>query len=71
MRRTKKSLTKKIRFEVFKRDSFKCQYERREQLEMMLEWRSGMKEIEGLQVEKAAALWSAVAAEWLQSSVGA
>ena len=132
MRRTKKSLTKKIRFEVFKRDSFKCQYcgaaapdvmlevdhidpvskgganemvnyitacrscnagksnrnlsdnttlakqraqleelnERREQLEMMLEWRSGMKEIEGLQVEKAAALWSAVAAGWRLNEQG-
>lgn len=116
----RKSISKKTRFEVFKRDSFKCQYcgesapdvilevdhidpvskggademvnyitacrscnagkkdrklsdnttlvkqraqleelnERREQLEMMMSWRSGMKDIMEMQVNEAASAWS-------------
>lgn len=38
--------------------------ERREQLEMMMEWRSGMKEITEMQVEQALAAWRAVAIGW-------
>jgi hypothetical protein len=132
MQRKRKSLSKKIRFEVFKRDSFKCQYcgesapdvilevdhidpvskggedemvnyitacrscnagksdrklddnttlakqraqleelnERREQLEMMLSWRDGLKEFDELQVEKVADLWSELATGWHLSEKG-
>lgn len=128
----RKSLSKKTRFEVFKRDSFKCQYcgasapdailevdhidpiskdgademvnyitacrpcnagksdrklddnttlakqkaqldelnERREQLEMMMTWRKGMKEIGDLQVESASDAWSEVAVGWSLNEKG-
>lgn len=128
----RKSLTKKTRFEVFKRDSFKCQYcgecapdvilevdhidpvskggvdemvnlitacrscnagksdrklddnttlakqraqlaelnERREQLEMMMTWRSGIKEIDEIQVEKAHQAWKAAAPGWSWNESG-
>lgn len=118
----RKSISKKIRFEVFKRDGFKCQYcgasapdvilevdhidpvsksganemfnyitscsscnsgksdrtlddntvlakqraqlqdlnERREQLEMMLAWRTGLKGIDELQLEEVEKLWKEV-----------
>lgn len=121
----RKPISKKIRFEVFKRDSFTCQYcgasapetvlrvdhihpvskdgdndilnlitscqpcnagksdrllsdnsailkqkgqldelqERREQLEMMLEWREGLKEIGALEVE-------AIGREWVEVAAG-
>lgn len=123
---TRKSISKKTRFEVFKRDGFKCQYcgamapdvllevdhiepvskgggndvlnyvtackgcnagksdrtlddssavkvqqaqllalqERREQLEMMLKWRNGMKDIETDQVSVIADAWEATAIGW-------
>ncbi|WP_157266504.1 HNH endonuclease [Azohydromonas aeria] len=124
----RKSISKKTRFEVFKRDGFKCQYcgaaapdvllqvdhihpvsqdgdndmmnfitscqpcnagksdrllsddtaikkqqaqmevlhERREQLEMMLQWREGLKDIEGDQIDAIAKAWqSAVKGSWL------
>ena len=126
MQRKRKGLSKKIRFEVFKRDSFKCQYcgesapdvilevdhidpvskggedemvnyitacrscnagksdrklddsttlakqraqleelnERREQLEMMMGWRSGMKEISEIEVDKACEAWSEFFPGW-------
>lgn len=119
----RKTLSKKIRFEVFKRDAFKCQYcgasapdvilevdhidplskngademlnyitacqacnagksdrrlddkttlakqiaqlqelsERRDQLEMMLKWRSGIKEIKDVEVDEVCTAWAAVA----------
>lgn len=119
----RKSISKKTRFEVFKRDGFKCQYcgkcapevvlhvdhihpvskggeddmmnyvtacfdcnsgksdrllsddsaiakqrqqleelnERREQLEMMLQWREGLKAIDGEALEKVGQAWAAVA----------
>ena len=132
MSRKRKSLSKKTRFEVFKRDSFKCQYcgasapdvvlevdhidpiskdgademvnyitacrpcnagksdrtlddsstlakqraqledlsERREQLEMMMNWRSGLKDITDLQVDQAAAAWSEGAKGWSLNEKG-
>jgi hypothetical protein len=128
----RKSLTKKTRFEVFKRDSFKCQYcgtcapeailvvdhidplskdgademinyitacqpcnagksdrtlsdsttlqkqkaqlddlnERREQLEMMMQWRSGMKEIGDLQLDEAVEAWRSGAVGWSLNDKG-
>lgn len=122
----RKSLSKKTRFEVFKRDCFKCQYcgasapeailvvdhidpiskdgademinyitacqpcnagksdrklddsttlqkqkaqlaelnERREQLEMMMQWRGGLKEIGELELEQAIETWRAGAIGW-------
>jgi hypothetical protein len=128
----RKSITKKTRFEVFKRDSFKCQYcgecapdvllevdhidpvskggademvnlitacrscnagksdrklddnttlakqraqlaelnERREQLEMMMTWRLGIKEIDEIQVEKAHQAWKDVAIGWYWNDLG-
>lgn len=122
----RKTLSKKTRFEVFKRDSFKCQYcgacapeavlvvdhidplskdgaddmmnyitacqpcnagksdrtlgdntvlakqkgqldelnERREQLEMMLKWRDGLKEIDDFQVDMVADAWNTAAPGW-------
>jgi len=122
----RKAISKKTRFEVFKRDSFKCQYcgkcapevvlnvdhihpvsqggeddmmnyitacfdcnsgksdrllsddsvvakqrqqieelnERREQLEMMLQWRDGLKQIDEDSLGKASDAWSAVAVGW-------
>lgn len=122
----RKTLTKKTRFEVFKRDCFKCQYcgasapeailvvdhidplskdgademinyitacqpcnsgksdrklddsttlqkqkaqlaelnERREQLEMMMQWRGGLKEIGELELDQAIATWRAGAIGW-------
>jgi hypothetical protein len=128
----RKSISKKTRFEVFKRDSFKCQYcgqsspdvilevdhidpvskggldemvnyitacrscnagksdrklddnttlakqraqlaelnERREQLEMMMTWRSGIKEIDEIQVEKAHQAWKDVALGWSWNDLG-
>lgn len=128
----RKTLSKKTRFEVFKRDSFKCQYcgasspeavlvvdhidpiskngademvnyitacqpcnagksdrklddnttlakqkaqldelnERREQLEMMLQWRSGMKDIQESQIDAAKEAWSEVAKGWSLNDTG-
>lgn len=128
----RKSLTKKTRFEVFKRDSFKCQYcgacapeavlvvdhieplskdgaddmmnyitacqpcnagksdrvlgdnttvqkqkgqldelnERREQLEMMLKWRDGLKDIDSFQMDVVADAWSDVAIGWHLNDTG-
>lgn len=128
----RKSLSKKTRFEVFKRDSFKCQYcggsapeailvvdhidplskdgademvnyitacqscnagksdrklddsttlqkqkaqldelnQRREQLEMMMQWRSGMKEIGDLQLEEALEAWRTGAIGWSLNDKG-
>lgn len=128
----RKTLSSKTRFEVFKRDSFKCQYcgasapeailvvdhidpiskdgldemvnfitacqpcnagksdrklddntalakqkaqldelnMRREQLEMMLKWRSGLKDIGESQVDAAAAAWSEAAAGWSVNETG-
>lgn len=122
----RKTLSKKTRFEVFKRDSFKCQYcgasapdvilevdhiepvskdgademvnyitscracnagksdrklddsttlqkqraqlqelgERREQLEMMLEWRQGLKEINDFEVDAVADAWKDAVPGW-------
>lgn len=122
----RKSLSKKTRFEVFKRDSFKCQYcgacapeailvvdhidplskdgaddmmnyitacqpcnagksdrvlgdntaiqkqkgqldelnERREQIEMMLKWRDGLKDIDSFQMEIVSDAWSETAVGW-------
>jgi hypothetical protein len=133
MQRKRKTISKKTRFEVFKRDSFKCQYcgesapdvilevdhidpvskggedemvnyitacrscnsgksdrklddnttlakqraqleelnERREQLEMMMSWRSGMKEIEEIQVEKALDLFFELSSGWNLNEKGA
>lgn len=62
MRRTKKSLTKKIRFEVFKRDSFKCQYCGAAAPDVMLE-------VDQLEA-RYARNWTSFN-KWLQSSVGA
>ena len=128
----RKTISKKTRFEVFKRDSFKCQYcgtsapeailvvdhidpfskggademvnyitacqgcnagksdrvlsdsttlqkqkaqldelnMRREQLEMMMQWRAGLKEISELEVESASDAWSAHAAGWSLNEKG-
>lgn len=128
----RKSISKKTRFEVFKRDGFKCQYcgecapdvilevdhidpvskggademvnyitacrscnagksdrklddnttlakqraqlaelnERREQLEMMMTWRSGMKDINEMQVEQAADAWNDAAVGWYLNETG-
>ena len=128
----RKSLSKKTRFEVFKRDGFKCQYcgasapeailvvdhidpiskdgademvnyitacqpcnagksdrklddsttlqkqkaqleelnERREQLEMMMQWRSGLKEIDELQLDGASDAWSEGAVGWSLNEKG-
>ncbi len=128
----RKGLTKKTRFEVFKRDSFKCQYcgacapeavlvvdhidpfskggsddimnyitacqpcnagksdrtlgdntalqkqrtqlddlhERREQLEMMLQWRDGLKDIDGFQIEIVSDAWAAAAPGWRLNEKG-
>lgn len=128
----RKSLSKKTRFEVFKRDSFKCQYcgasapevvlvvdhiepiskggldemvnyitacqpcnagkgdrrlsdettakkqkaqmdelsERREQLEMMMQWREGLKNIADLEVEKAIQAWCDCVAGWSPNEKG-
>lgn len=128
----RKSLSKKTRFEVFKRDSFKCQYcggsapeavlvvdhidplskdgademvnyitachscnsgksdrklddsttlqkqkaqldelnERREQLEMMMQWRSGLKEIGELQLDEAVDAWRVGAVGWSLNDKG-
>lgn len=122
----RKQISKKLRFEVFKRDGFKCQYcgasapdvlldvdhiqpvskdgtndilnlitsckacnsgksdrtlddstavkkqqaqlaelqERRDQLEMMLNWRSGLRDIESDQVQAIADAWSEAAVGW-------
>lgn len=122
----RKTISKKTRFEVFKRDSFKCQYcgasapeailvvdhidpfskggademvnyitacqscnagksdrvlsdtttlqkqkaqldelnMRRDQLEMMMQWRAGLKEISELEVETASDAWSANVVGW-------
>lgn len=122
----RKTLSKKVRFEVFKRDSFKCQYcgaaapeailvvdhidplskdgademvnyitacqpcnagksdrklddsttlqkqkaqldelnQRREQLEMMMQWRSGMKDLNEMQVEEVTTAWKDAAPGW-------
>ena len=132
MKFKRKAITKKTRFEVFKRDSFKCQYcgecapdvilevdhidpvskggsdemvnyitacrscnagksdrklddnttlakqraqlaelnERREQLEMMMNWRSGIKEIDEIQIENAHQAWRDVAVGWNLSDRG-
>jgi len=128
----RKSISKKIRFEVFKRDGFKCQYcgaaapevlleidhiqpvskegahdilnfltacqpcnagksdrqlsddsavkkqqaqllelqARREQLEMMLQWRDGLKDIEGDQIDVIANAWEAAAIGWHLNDTG-
>ncbi len=128
----RKSLSKKIRFEVFKRDSFKCQYcgaeapevvlevdhidpiskdgademvnyitscracnagksdrrlddsttlqkqkaqlndlnERREQLEMMLQWRQGIREIKDVEVDHVLDAWSEAAPGWSLNEKG-
>jgi len=128
----RKTLTKKTRFEVFKRDSFKCQYcgssapeailvvdhidplskdgademinyitacqpcnsgksdrklddsttlqkqksqlaelnERREQLEMMMQWRGGLKEISELELDQAVEAWRAGAVGWSPNEKG-
>lgn len=122
----RKTISKKTRFEVFKRDGFKCQYcgasapaailvidhvepfskggsdeilnyitacqpcnagkgdrkisddtvvlkqraqidelaERREQIEMMLQWRDGMKSLGGMEVDAAEAKWCEIAKGW-------
>lgn len=123
----RKAVSKKIRFEVFKRDSFKCQYcgaeapdvvlhidhikpvskrgtnailnlitaceacntgkgplslddksvvkkartqieslqERREQLEMMMQWKDGLQDLKGEAATKALEYWHGLAAGWL------
>ena len=128
----RKTISKKLRFEVFKRDSFKCQYcgkcapdvilevdhiepvskggdndvmnlitacndcnagksdrllsddsvvakqrqqlaelnERREQLEMMLQWRDGLKTIDEDALAKAVAAWEAHAIGWKANEKG-
>jgi hypothetical protein len=128
----RKSISKKTRFEVFKRDGFKCQYcgamapdvlleidhiqpvskdgahdilnfltacstcnagksdrplsddtavkkqqaqlqqlhERREQLEMMLQWRDGLKDIESDQIDVVAKAWSDAAPGWVLNETG-
>lgn len=128
----RKSISKKTRFEVFKRDSFKCQYcgatapeavlvvdhihpvskdgaddlmnyvtacqpcnagksdrllsdqsavakqknqlddlqARREQLEMMLQWREGLKEIDSFQIDIASDAWSEAAVGWSLNDKG-
>jgi len=128
----RKSLTKKTRFEVFKRDSFKCQYcgacapeailvvdhidplskdgademmnyitacqpcnagksdrtlsdnsvllkqkgqldelnERREQLEMMLKWRDGLKNIDDFQITIVEDAWNTAAVGWTLNDKG-
>jgi hypothetical protein len=128
----RKSISKKIRFEVFKRDGFKCQYcgakspdvllhvdhiepvskggandvmnlitscepcnlgksdvrldddsvikkqrdqidllnERREQLEMMLEWRNGLRSIDDEQIEAVSKVWSSRAIGWSLNESG-
>lgn len=128
----RKSLSKKTRFEVFKRDSFKCQYcgasapeailvvdhidpiskdgadeitnyitacqpcnagksdrklddstavqkqkaqldelnQRREQLEMMLQWRSGLKDIKAQEVDAACEAWAEGAPGWHLNDTG-
>lgn len=128
----RKSLSKKIRFEVFKRDSFKCQYcgqsapdvilevdhidpiskdgsdemvnyitackacnagksdrklddhttlakqkaqlhelnDRREQLEMMVKWRSGMKDLKDSQINALEAAWKSVSGGWYWNETG-
>jgi len=128
----RKSLSKKTRFEVFKRDSFKCQYcgcsapevvlvvdhidplskdgademvnyitachacnsgksdrklddsttlqkqkaqldelnERREQLEMMMQWRTGLREIGDLQLDEATEAWRSGAVGWSLNDKG-
>lgn len=128
----RKAISKKTRFEVFKRDGFKCQYcgsaapdvlleidhiqpvsmdgahdilnfltackacnagksdrllsddsavkkqqaqlqelqARREQLEMMLQWRDGLKDIQGEQIEVIVNAWSAVAVGWHLNDTG-
>lgn len=128
----RKSLSKKTRFEVFKRDSFKCQYcgasapesilvvdhidplskdgademvnyitacqpcnagksdrkledattlqkqkaqleelnDRREQLEMMMKWRGGLKEIGEVQLEESAKAWKECAVGWSLNEKG-
>ncbi|MDT6962932.1 HNH endonuclease [Cupriavidus sp. SZY C1] len=128
----RKGLGKKLRFEVFKRDSFKCQYcgncapeivleidhidpvskggeddimnlitscrdcnagksdrllsddsvvakqraqleelnERREQLEMMLQWRDGLKQIDEDSLAKAESAWVASAVGWRPNEKG-
>ena len=129
---TRKAITKKLRFEVFKRDGFKCQYcgneapkvvlnvdhinpvakggkndilnlitscegcnagksdrllsdnsvmakqrqqieelsARREQLEMMLQWRDGLKDIQTGEVDAIADAWAAVAVGWHLTTPG-
>jgi hypothetical protein len=128
----RKSLSKKTRFEVFKRDSFKCQYcgasapdvilevdhidpvskdgaeemvnyitacwscnsgksdrtlndkttvlkqkaqldelnQRREQLEMMLQWRQGLKGIKEAELESVCAAWGEAASGWHLNDTG-
>ena len=128
----RKAISKKTRFEVFKRDGFKCQYcgaaapdvllevdhikpvskdgahdilnfvtackpcnagksdrelsddsavkkqqnqlaelnARREQLEMMLEWRDGLKDIQQSQVDAIAAAWREAAHGWFLNETG-
>jgi len=128
----RKTISKTTRFEVFKRDSFKCQYcgamapdvlleidhiqpvskggeesmlnyltackpcnagkgartledgsavlkqqaqltelqERREQIEMMLQWRDGLKDIEAEQVQIIAKAWAAVVPSWHLNETG-
>jgi hypothetical protein len=128
----RQSLSKKTRFEVFKRDSFKCQYcgasapdvilevdhidpvskdgaeemvnyitacracnagksdrtlddnttlkkqkaqlqelnDRREQLEMMLQWRQGLKDIKEVELETAADAWNEAVPGWHLNETG-
>lgn len=128
----RKAISKKTRFEVFKRDGFKCQYcgacapdvllevdhiqpvskdgehdimnfvtackpcnlgksdrtlsddtaikkqqsqlaelqERREQLEMMLQWRSGLKDIDAEQIDTICTAWSNAAPGWSLNDIG-
>lgn len=128
----RKGITKSVRFEVFKRDSFTCQYcgakapdvlleidhiqpvskdggndimnlvtackpcnlgksdralsddsairkqqaqleelnARREQLEMMLAWRDGLKDLQGEQLEAVCAAWNKAASGWVLNDTG-
>lgn len=128
----RKTISQKTRFEVFKRDSFKCQYcgrcapevilnvdhihpvskggeddimnyitscfdcnsgksdrllsddsviakqrgqleelnERREQLEMMLKWREGLRDIDDVAIDKVADTWSKLAKGWSLNEAG-
>lgn len=128
----RKTISKKTRFEVFKRDSFKCQYcgkcapdvilnvdhinpvskggadellnfitacedcnsgksnnllsdnsvmakqraqleelnVRREQLEQMLAWREGMRDLDGMAVDAAAAAWHSIVPGWDLNDAG-